>query len=143
METTLEKPKTEKQTPVADTVDEIARYEKLLDGDYVRIGTDGKPDKDFRKFFYRIANIFPSFFGLGNESEVNMKFQVQKYWKVDDRNQDSYTIDESKGLKTKKPKMVIGHMLNRQTGRWNCLDGEAEQLVMSRDFEKRFARMTE
>lgn len=141
---TLEQPIT-KPEHIADTADAVERYKKLVGSDYVRADESGKPDPKFKKFFYQIAHIFPSYFGRGNTKEVEISVQVQKYWKVDDKNPDSYTVtpNEKGGGTTKKSNKVIGHVFDSRAMVVNCLDEDAEQLMKCRDFEKQFIRIAD
>jgi len=63
------------------TPSEAEKFERMLFKNYVRLGKDGKPDKESKKFFYRIIGVHPyekpSMVTMQNQ--FLMRFEVQKF----------------------------------------------------------------
>lgn len=78
-ETTLTAPADDKIEFV--TPQEAEKFERMLFKNYVKLGKDGKPDKDSKKFIYRIIGVHPyEKPGMVTmQNQFLMRFEVQKF----------------------------------------------------------------
>jgi len=129
---TLAAPPTDKIEFV--TPEEAEKFERMLFKNYVRIGKDGKPDKESKKFLFRIIGVHPyEKPGMVTmQNQFLMRFEVQKFHrnkfvthKVTEGNSKVETKDNEKVDQFKVRADGEGFELN---------DPEANRFVDCRDF---------
>lgn len=117
---------------VATSPEDAAKYETYLDRSFIKL-KDGKPDPKFKDFFYRVTNVYPQYFGWGNEADVVMRFQVQKYSRTE-------FVERITGnnKKVKDFRQIPQHTFDRDVGRWVVNDQDAERTIDCAEFDKMF-----
>lgn len=117
-------------TFVATTPEETEKYLTYLERHFVKV-KDGKPDPEFKDFYYKVESIYPSYFGWGNEKDVKMRFLVTKFNKKEMR-----TVTMTNGGQIKVASQVPMHV--QQNGKWVVYDEDAELHINCEDFDKKF-----
>jgi hypothetical protein len=128
------------------TPEEMEKYEKYLDHNYVRVNEHGNPinvaNPTGRKlvpskeeFFYKVVGCFMRYFGLANTAEGVMRFNVQKYYG------DRQVKDTDSA--TGRPKVigheqVKSHVFDPAQQVWLLVDADASFPIDCADFDKQF-----
>ena len=119
--------------PTPDKQEDIEQYLLCIGRSYVKLGKDGKPDPAEKGFFYKVGNMIPQYFGLGNEADVKMIFHLEKYDR-DPKKMVSKKTDS--GAEIKEYARVTKHTWDGL--RWVVNDPFSDT-IRCEDFEKQYA----
>lgn len=120
--------------PKANTNDEFETYQANTIGKfYVRLGEDGKPDKNFKDFVYTVAEpngVFKEMFGWGNKNEFIIKIRLLK------RDKNKLVTKRVNEMEIKEFAYIPKHVWDGNE--WSINDADGEHVVVTGDFEKKF-----
>lgn len=120
------------------TPEQAEKYEAMMGRNFVKLGTDKKPDKDAKDFVYRIIGMHPKYQGgrAYRMDEFIMQFEVQKYFK---NKFISKSVPGNRDGQTVKDNLPVHKWEMAGNGGWDVADEEGNFFMDAEVFLGKFA----